>query len=135
MKKISLCVITILIVCLAAACSVQKTKTDKLRDLEFTVLGEEEIPEELKEKIEDIEQNGFKIPYADKGYLYIAKGYGRQETSGYSIEVKQCYETENAIYFHTILHGPKKEEEVSDNPTYPYVVVKLEWIDKNVVFE
>ena len=47
MKKISLCVITILIVCLAAACSVQKTKTDKLRDLEFTVLGEEEIPEDL----------------------------------------------------------------------------------------
>lgn len=135
MKKISLCVIAILMVCLVAACSVQKTKTDKLRDLEFTVLGEEEIPKELKEKMEEKEQNGFKITYADKGYLYIAKGYGQQKTSGYSIEVKQCYETENAIYFHTILHGPKKEEKVSANPTYPYVVVKLEWIDKNVVFE
>lgn len=127
--------ITILILCLVSGCSVEKTKTDKLKDLEFTVLGEEEIPEELKGKMEEKEQEGFKITYADNGYLYIAKGYGRQETSGYSIKVEYCYETENAIYFHTILQGPDKEEEVSAKPTYPYVVVKLEWIDKNVVFE
>lgn len=54
----------------------------------------------------------FKITYADKDALYIARGYGEQKTSGYSIEVKECYETENAIYIHTNLIGPSKEEKL-----------------------
>ena len=77
----------------------------------------------------------FKITYADKDALYIARGYGEQKTSGYSIEVKECYETENAIYIHTNLIGPSKEEKIVEAKTFPYVAVKMQFIDKNVVFE
>ena len=49
--------------------------------------------------------------------------------------VTELYETENAIFIHTNLLGPGKEEETKEITTFPYVVVKLKLIDKNVVFD
>ena len=66
---------------------------------------------------------------------YIGQGYGEKPTSGYSVTVDTCYETENAIYIHTTLIGPGKDEEISENPTCPYVVVRLKWNEKHVVFQ
>ena len=116
-------------------CSVKKMNTEKIRDVEITVLEEEKIPEEFLTQIEEKKSGPFKITYADKDALYIARGYGEQKTSGYSIEVKECYETENAIYIHTNLIGPSKEEKIVEAKTFPYVAVKMQFIDKNVVFE
>ena len=75
-------------------CASQSDKTEKLRDLEFTVLDKDEIPESFMEEISKRVEKGFKLTFEDQGYLYIAEGYGKQETSGYSIEVKKLYETE-----------------------------------------
>lgn len=135
MRKIILFISCLSTFCLLVGCSAEKLSTEKLRDIEFTVVDEEAIPEELEEKIDDNEEKPFKLTYADDGALYIAVGYGEQRTSGYSIEVKELYETENAIYIHTNLIGPAKDEKVVERKTYPYIVVKLEYIDKNVVFE
>lgn len=85
--------------------------------------------------IKEKEKEPFKLTYADKGELYIAEGYGEQSTSGYSIEVKDCFETENAIYIHTNLMGPAKDEKIVETKSYPYIVIKMEFIDKNVVFQ
>ena len=49
--------------------------------------------------------------------------------------MKALYETENAVYIQTELLGPSKEEKITEKQTYPYVVVKMEWIDKNIIFE
>ena len=117
------------------ACSVEKLSTEKIRDIEFTVVEQEHIAEELKEMIAEKETIPMKLTYADKGELYIVEGYGEQNYSGYSIEVSECFETENAIYLHTNLIGPTKEEKVVETKTYPYIVIKMEFIDKNVVFQ
>ena len=106
-----------------------------MRDIDFTVIKEEDIPEELKTMIKEKETTPLKLTYADQGALYIAEGYGEQPTSGYSIEVKECFETKNAIYLHTNLIGPTNEEKIVEKATYPYIVIKMEFIDKNVVFQ
>ena len=135
MKK-SVIVLTVICVLLVfSACSVGKISSEKLRDLEFTVVKEEDIPEELKGIIEEKKEQVFKVTFADQGMLYIAEGYGVQNTSGYSIEVVDCFETENAIYFRSNLIGPSESEKVAEEKTYPYVVVKLELIDKHIVFQ
>lgn len=113
----------------------RKTNTEKIREIEFTVLEEEQLPKELLRMIEERKTTPFKVTYADKNDLYIAEGYGERPTSGYSVEVKACYETKNAIYIHTNLIGPPKGEKIAEAGTYPYVAVKVEFIDKNVVFE
>lgn len=135
MKKLISIISVFCILFLLSACSVEKLSTEKIRDIEFTVTEEENIPEELMTMIKEKEKEPFKLTYADKGELYIAEGYGEQSTSGYSIEVKDCFETENAIYIHTNLMGPAKDEKIVETKSYPYIVIKMEFIDKNVVFQ
>ncbi len=126
------CFVAVFTLC---SCSFTEGKTEKIRDMEYTVVKEKEIPDLLMDKIESQKEETMKLTYLEDEYLYIVKGYGKQESGGYSISVKDLYLTENAIYFSTDFHGPKKGEIVTDTPSYPYIVVKLEKIDIPVVFE
>ena len=125
--------------CLAAAllsgCVTRSGTQEKLRDLEFTVLDKEDVPQEMKQMIEEEKAEPFRLTYTDQGSLYIAEGYGAQLTTGYSVEVTGLYETEDEIRIHTSLLGPEKGEEIKESTTFPYVVVQLGAIDKNVIFE
>ena len=116
-------------------CAIEKTNRTKVRDLDYHVVTEEEIPEELKTQIEEKKAADFKLTYETPEYLYIVRGYGEQETGGYSIQVKELYLTSNAVFFSTELIGPRKGENITKSPSYPYIVVQTEKIDKNVVFE
>lgn len=135
MKKMKCIGLAFCLVFLLAGCSAQKNSLEKLKDLDFTVVDETDIPAEMADKIAAEKEEPLKLTYADKGVLYICEGYGRQETSGYSIEVTDCYETKNAIYIHTNLLGPTKDEKIKHTPTYPYIVIKMEYNEKNVVFD
>lgn len=135
MRRVIAAMLSVCLLAVCQGCSVKKTNTEKVRDVEITILEEEKIPEELAKQIEETKTKEFKLTYADKDALYIAVGYGEQKTSGYSIEVKECYETKNAVYIHTNLIGPSKEEKIVEAKTFPYVAVKMEFIDKHVVFE
>ena len=127
--------LSVIFIMLAAGCSVETLSTEKLRDIDFTVVDEDDIPEALEEMIDEREEKPFKLTYADNGNFYIAVGYGTQPTTGYSIQVKELYESENAIYVHTNLIGPAKDEKIVERETEPYIVIKMENIDKNVVFQ
>lgn len=127
--------LTVTFLMLTTGCTAEQLSTEKLRDIDFTVVDEDDIPDELEEMIDEKEEQPFKLTYTDDGALYIAVGYGEQPTTGYSIQVKELYESKNAIYIHTDLIGPAKDEKVLERVTHPYIVVKLEYIDKNVVFE
>ena len=133
MKKLYLGLLAV--TCILCACSMQKDDMEKIRDLEYTVVNEPNIPEELLQHIEEVKEEPFEITYGDDGYLYIAAGYGEKDTSGYSIEVKECFETSNVICVETNLLGPPKEEEIFAQNTYPYIVIKTEYSEKSVVFE
>ena len=117
------------------ACSVQKNDMEKLRDIEFTVIDEQKLPVELKDYIDEAKAEPFEITYGDEGYLYVVKGYGKKDTSGYSIEVEECFETSNVICVRTNLLGPQKDEEIKKQETFPYIVLKIEYSDKSVVYE
>ena len=51
------------------------------------------------------------------------------------MEVKELYETEDTVRIRTNLLGPGKEEDIKEIATFPYVVVQLEYIDKDVLFD
>ena len=89
-----------------SGCKVEEGDTKKISDLSFIVVKDEEIPERL-----------------------------RQASSGYSIQVKECYLTSNAIVFKTNLLGPSKSENIVETKTYPYIVVKTEYREEMVVFQ
>jgi len=120
---------------LFTGCALQSDETLKLRDLDFTVLSEGKIPEELKAKTEELKSAPFQLTYRDKEYLYICVGYGQQGTGGYSIAVNELYLTEQNIHVNTSLLGPGTEEKVSKTPSYPYIVLKTELLEQTVVYE
>ena len=86
-----------------SGCVRQTDTSEKLRDLEFTVLDKESVPSELSQVIEEKKEEPFQLSYGDQGVLYIAEGYGGQPTSGYSVEVNSLYENGSAFCIHTSL--------------------------------
>lgn len=119
---------------LLCACSMSKEDGEKVQDLDFTVVGEKEIPPELLAMIEEKKTTAMKHTWTDDGYLYVIVGYGEQKTSGYSISVDEFYLGKNAVYVDTSLIGPSKEETVNETLTYPYLVIKTEKREEPVVF-
>lgn len=109
------------------------TEEVKLRDLDFTLLGEELVPGELAAMIEERKAEAFKMTYSDNQNLYICVGYGQQETGGYSITVDELYLTEEAVHVQTTLLGPDVSEKGNKTPSYPYIVIKTEYLDLPVI--
>ena len=118
-----------------SGCQVQTNNREKLKDLDYTILEEGDMPEELEQILEEKRISEFKLTYEEEEGLYLCIGYGEQATNGYSIAVKELYLSENAIYFDTNLIGPEKGENIVETPSYPYLVVKTEPVDKPVVFQ
>lgn len=118
-----------------SGCGIQVQEREKLRDLEYGIVKEQEVPKELWEILEEKKQEPFKLTYEEEESFYLCIGYGEQNTGGYSIEVKELYLAENAIYFDTNLIGPSQEEKVQKAHSYPFLVVKTELVDKPVVFQ
>lgn len=134
-KRKAAIVVTWVILLGCTGCTLLSEERVKLRDLDFTVLGEEKIPAELKTIVEEKKAEPFKLTYSDNSNLYISIGYGEQKTGGYSIAVNELYLTDNAVYVNTSLLGPEVSEKSNPTPSYPYIVIKTEYLDKTVMFE
>lgn len=107
----------------------------KIRDLELTVVAEEMLPAELLTVVTEKKTAPFKFTFQDGNYLYICIGYGEQESGGYSITVEDLYLTENAVYVKTCLIGPGADVPNDGVKSYPYIVIKTEYLDYSVVFD
>ena len=134
-KKRALFLLLAFLTALLAGCGNQVSKPEKIKDVEYTVQEEGELPEELLNKIREKQKEPFQMTYATDGYLYIARGFGTQATSGYSIRVTDLYEAAEGIVFSAELLGPAKNEPVLQVETYPYIVVKLKDIGLDVLFQ
>lgn len=132
------CIFTVLLLPAAGlltGCITKIGEEQKIDEPAFTVINREDEPVEMSAAIEDEKDHSFRMVYADQGKLYIAEGYGEQPTTGYSVVVQELYETENTVCIHTNLMGPEKGEKIRKIATFPYVVVQLEYIDKEVIFD
>lgn len=124
-----------LILIFLSGCSMQTNQTEKLQDLEYTIVEEADLPEELRTILEEKKKESFKLTYEAEDSLYLCVGYGEQATGGYSISVNELYLSENAIYFDTNLIGPELSEPAAEAASYPYLAVKTAYLDKPVVFQ
>lgn len=117
-----------------AGCSAAEDNGDKVRDLEFSVTADPDVPKELGQLIAEKIHQPFKLTYSDDSNLYIAVGYGAQPTGGYSICVNDLYLTENSIVLDTELKGPEKGENPGTEQSFPYIVIKTEYLEQPVIF-
>ena len=118
--------------CVSGVNSIVK-KEERLQEIDFTVVDDDEIPEELKTIIDQKKTGEFKLTYADQDELYIVVGYGKQLTGGYSIQFPDVYLTKENIVVTSVLLGPEGEEPA--NVSYPYAVIKIEYRPEPVLFQ
>ena len=134
-KKITRITSLVLIITMLGACSITEMSDKKVSDIGYTVIGEEDLPETLAKAIDEKKAEPFKLSYVDNNDLYLVVGYGSQPTGGYSIVVDELYTTESTLVFGTTLKGPGDATSISDAETYPYITVKTEYIDCEIIFK
>lgn len=132
-NKVLLVLLLVALIVAMSACGYEKINKSKVKDLDYTVVSEIEMPKEVIDIVNNRKEMPFKVTYSDKEYTYIIIGYGRQKYSGYSIKVEEVYESKNSICVKTKFEGPTKHTNV-ETITYPYIVIKIECTDKTVVF-
>ena len=110
-----------------------KETEEEKEKLDFTICDEKQLPEELKELLEEKKQEVFTLTFSTKDYLYIVVGYGEQNRSNLDVVVEELSLGKNAIYVKTQLVG--NEEEDKEIITYPVIVLKCPYMDLPVVFE
>ena len=135
--RVVLTALTVFLILGTLGCSAkEEIPEDKINDRDFTVVGEDQQPDSLKDIIAEKYADAFQISYTLGEDLYIAVGYGEQPSGGYSISVNAFYETEDTVVIDTTLIGPGKAENVTKTPTRPYIVVKTRNIaDKMIEFK
>ena len=134
-RKRSVFFLLALLAMLFAGCGEKVSKPEKIKDIEYTVQEESQVPEELLAKMKEKQKEPFQMTYETEGYMYIAKGFGTQATSGYSIRVLELYEAVEGIVFSAELLGPAKDEPVLQVETYPSIVIKIPDLDMDVLFQ
>lgn len=105
------------------------------REVEFVIVSEECIPQAVEMLIESRKEKEMKLTYVDGKDRYLIIGYGKQDTGGYSIYIKDLYATENALYVDTCLMGPAKENKIKEIPSYPVIVLQVWEMGLPVVFQ
>ena len=125
--------LTCVMVFLMAGCSNPESK--KVRDLDALIISEEALPADLKELIDSKKEKPFQFTYSDKENTYICIGYGKQETSGYSIALNDLYLTETEVCVDTTLLGPDASEQAKKTAIYPFIVIRTELVEQPVVFK
>lgn len=114
-------------------CRFIRIEEEERKPMEYTIVNQEEIPKEAAELIEGKKAKEFQMTYQVGEDFYLIKGYGRQMTGGYSIQVEQVSYSSNAVFFKTKLLGPSDKSQGSE-PSYPYIVIKIKYREDPVEF-
>ena len=118
----------------AGGCSLIKIEEGERTPLEYTVVDTAELPQSAQELIQEKKADDFQMTYQKGDTLYLIRGYGKQMSGGYSIQVAELSASSTTIFFKTRLIGPEKENQ-SGAPSYPYIAVKTDYREEPVLFE
>lgn len=118
-----------------SGCKFEETADKKIKDLDYTICDEGKLPDALVQLIQEKKKEPFKLTYNTKDYLYIVIGYGAQDRSDLCIQLKELYLTENAIFVDTELDSVEGKALEDDKLIYPWIAVKCELYDVQVIFK
>ena len=126
-------ILVFLLSALLAGCRLIRIEEGERKPLEYTIMKLTDLPQEALEFIEQKKEKEFQMTYRVGDDLYLMKGYGVQMTGGYSIQVEEMSESENAVFCRTRLLGPSKEDQGGE-PSCPCIVLKIKNTTKPVEF-
>lgn len=133
MKKAVCLLAALVLAAVLSGCGLIRIEEEERKPVDYTVVERQDIPAALDEIMNEKKEKEFQLSYETGEVLYLAKGYGRQMSGGYSIQVEELGASSNGLFFVTRLIGPKDLNEAGV-PSYPCIVIKTEPQKKPVVF-
>ena len=133
MKRSVFLLIAVITAFLLSGCRFVRIEEEERKPVAYTVVEKSDIPEELSRIMEEKKEKEFQLSYETGEDLYLAKGYGRQMSGGYSIQVEELGESGNGLFFVTRLLGPEDLKEAGV-PSYHCIVIKTSRQKKPVTF-
>ena len=133
MKKAVFLLLAAVIASLLSGCRFVRIEEEERKPVSYTIVEQMDIPGELSRIIEEKKEKEFQLSYETGEDLYLVKGYGRQMSGGYSIQVEELGESVNGLFFITRLLGPEDLTEAGV-PSYPCIVIKTGKQEKPVTF-
>ena len=133
MKKAVCLLAALVLAAVLSGCGLIRIEEEERKPVDYTVVERQDIPAALDEIMNEKKEKEFQLSYETGEALYLAKGYGRQMSGGYSIQVEELGASSNGLFFVTRLIGPKDLNEAGV-PSYPCIVIKTEPQKKPVVF-
>ena len=120
---------------LLSGCRFIRIEEEPRKPLKYSIVKNEDLPAELAALIQEKKEKEFQLTYQSEKELFLIKGYGQQMSGGYSISVEELGVTSQAVFFRTQLIGPSDGRSALSPPSYPYIVVKMEYRNEPVIFE
>ena len=133
MKKAVCLLAALVLAAVLSGCGLIRIEEEERKPVDYTVVERQDIPAALDEIMNEKKEKEFQLSYETGEALYLAKGYGRQMSGGYSIQVEELGASSNGLFFVTRLIGPKDLNEAGV-PSYPCIVIKTYPQKKPVVF-
>ena len=122
-----------IILCVILTGCIKKDERGQKQKVVYVVCRRSVIPVQLGKLIDEQKREAFHFTYTTGGFTYYVIGYGRQPGSGYKIKVREFSADRTHIYIDTILTGVTKEHQ-KHGKSYPYIVLKSQFYEKNVIF-
>ena len=135
MKKTVILWLCMMVITIMTGCQMIKIEEGNRTPLEYTIVENNEIPEEAASLIEEKKAAEFQMTYQEEDMLYLLQGYGIQSSGGYSIRVEKVSENDTELHVKTKLIGPKGKDGGTEGISCPYLVIKVENRHKKVVFD
>lgn len=130
-------VVAVIMGCLLCAVMISGCVRDdsegKREKVPYAICKQSVIPRELMKLIEEEKKEDFHFTYSTRDYTYYVIGYGKQAGHHYKIKVKEFTMDEGHIYIDTTLIGVTREEQ-KKGTSYPYLVLKSQFYEKDTVF-
>ena len=82
----------------AGGCSLVKIEEGERTPLEYTVVDNTELPQSAQELIQEKKEDDFQMTYQKGDTLYLIRGYGKQMSGGYSIQVAELSASSTTIF-------------------------------------
>lgn len=98
MKKTVLLVCYLILLLSLGGCRLVRIEEEKRTPLEYEVVEPEQLPEEAAALVEEKKASEFRVTYQSGKELYLIRGYGKQMSGGYSIQVKELSASSTAVF-------------------------------------
>ena len=112
------------ILMLLASCRITDVSEGERKELSYAIVKPGDFPPEIDQILRRKKESAFQMAYESGDDLYILRGYGKQKSGGFSIQIEEVSKSENAVFRTDKTRRTCRKGGAERRRLLPYVVLK-----------